>query len=105
MTTRILNLTNSTDLVANSISLIGPDGSSVDITDLFATQEQLVGGNIQLANYATNASVANSISSFITPTTTALTNYPTTNYLQFNYPSYCLQCNSSTIYHLCLCSK
>jgi hypothetical protein len=66
-----LNLTNSTDLVANSIKLKGPDGSLVDITNLFATQSQLNGinGNIDLSNYPTKAALTNSISMFITNST------------------------------------
>ena len=80
MTSNSLNLKNSIDLVANSISLRGPDGSPVDITNLFATQSQLnsatISSNINLAKYPTNTALTNSISSFITNSTTGLINYP-----------------------------
>ena len=65
MTSKSLNLTNSIDLVANSIALREPDGSTVDITNLFATQSQVNGatisGNLNLANYATQTDLSNNL--------------------------------------------
>jgi hypothetical protein len=100
MTSNFLNLTNSFDLVANSIALREPDGSIVDITNLFATQDQLnnttISGNLNLANYPTrtdlsntlinyptNTNLTNSISGFITNTalTSTLSNYATLSYI------------------------
>ena len=70
MTTSILNLTNSKDIVANSISLKGPDGSIVDITTLFATQDQLssTGGGLdtQLTNYPTFADLTSTMANYET---------------------------------------
>lgn len=100
MTYNFLNLTNSIDLMANSIALRKPDGSIVDITNLFATKEQLnnttISGNLNLANYPTrtdlsntlinyptNTNLTNSISGFITNTalTSTLSNYATLSYI------------------------
>ena len=75
MNTSSLNLTNSIDLIANSIKLKEPDGTIVDITDLFATQDQLSGNgsnnggfvtlfnlnNFILPAYTTQTDVSNSL--------------------------------------------
>ena len=107
MTSNFLNLTNSIDLIANSIALRKPDGSIADITNLFATQDQLnnstISGNLTLANYPTRTDLSNtlinyptkinltnSISGFITNSTSGLINYPSNSSLATtlaNYPT------------------
>ena len=81
MTSNFLNLTNSIDLMANSIALRKPDGSIVDITNLFATQDQL--NNTTISGFITNTALTSTLSnyatlSYINNFTTSQTLYGTT---------------------------
>ena len=81
MAYNFLNLTNSIDLLANSIALRKPDGSIVDITNLFATQDQL--NNTTISGFITNTALMSTLSnyatlSYINNFTTSQTLYGTT---------------------------
>ena len=81
MAYNFLNLTNSIDLLANSIALRKPDGSIVDITNLFATQDQL--NNTTISGFITNTALTSTLSnyatlSYINNFTTSQTLYGTT---------------------------